>query len=131
MAYGYPSSRGDWSCRSQNIFGQRTLNERFRRSTFPAGQPADPDELQVEFERRVAWLLIASSANFIPISAAWFVCDWPLLPKLGRIVAVRHRINLPYEYPQRKQRQLAKRAKHRKGKAAARATTVHLVDRDL
>jgi hypothetical protein len=31
---------------------------------------------------------------------------------------------------QRKQRQLAKRAKHRKGKAAARAT-VHLVDRDL
>jgi hypothetical protein len=30
MAYGYPSSRGDWSCRSQNIFGQRTLNERFR-----------------------------------------------------------------------------------------------------
>jgi hypothetical protein len=31
---------------------------------------------------------------------------------------------------QRKQRQLAKRAKHRKGKAAARAA-VHLVDRDL
>jgi hypothetical protein len=29
-----------------------------RRSTFPAGQPADPDELQVEFERRVARLLI-------------------------------------------------------------------------
>jgi hypothetical protein len=31
---------------------------------------------------------------------------------------------------QRKQRQLAKRAKHRKGKATARAT-IHLVDRDL
>jgi len=31
---------------------------------------------------------------------------------------------------QRKQRQLAKRAKHRKGKATTRAT-IHLVDRDL
>jgi hypothetical protein len=109
-----------------------------RRSTFPAGQPADPDELQVEFERRVARLLIASSANFIPISAAWFVCDWSLFARAGsRIVAVRHRINTPMSTlyqkvreNQRKQRQLAKRAKHRKGKAAARAT-VHLVDRDL
>ena len=108
-----------------------------RRSTFPAGQPADPDELQVELDRRVAGLLIASSANFIPINAAWLVGDWSLFARAGsRIVAVRH-INHPYEHlyqkvreNQRKQRRLAKRVKHRKGKAAARAT-VHLVDRDL
>ena len=80
--------------------GRRTPIMTRRRSTFPAGQLADPDELQVEFERRVARLLIASSANFIPISAAWFVCDWSLFAKAGlRIVAVRHRINLPYEHP--------------------------------
>jgi hypothetical protein len=51
-----------------------------RRSTFPAGEPADPDELQVEFDRRLARLLIASSANLIPINAAWLVCDSFLLP---------------------------------------------------
>jgi len=49
----------------------------------------------------------------------------------SRIVAVRH-INHPMgtlyqkvRENQRKQRQLAKRAKHRKGKAAARATVHH------
>src|SRR6516164_750539 len=52
--------------------GRRTPIMIRYRSTFPAGQPADSDEPQVEFDRRVAWLLIASSANFIPISAAWF-----------------------------------------------------------
>jgi hypothetical protein len=82
------------------VSGRRTPIMTRRRSTFPAGQLADPDELQVEFERRVARLLIASSANFIPISAAWFVCDWSLFAKAGlRIVAVRHRINLHYEHP--------------------------------
>src|SRR5690348_285647 len=80
--------------------GRRTPVMTRRRSTFPAGQPADPDELQVEFERRVARLLIASSENFIPISAAWFVCDWSLFARAGsRIVAVRHGINHPYEHP--------------------------------
>jgi len=65
------------------------------RSIFPAGQPADPGELQVEFDRGVVRLLIASSANFIPISAAWLVCDWSLFARAGsRIVAVRH-INHP------------------------------------
>ena len=64
--------------------GRRTPIMTRHRSTFPAGQPADPDEPQVEFDRRVARLLIASSANFIPISAAWLVDDWSLLPELGR-----------------------------------------------
>src|SRR5215472_5900262 len=71
-----------------------------RSCSFPAGKPADSDELQVEFERRLARLLIASSANFIPISAAGFVCAWSLFARAGsRIVAVRHRINHPYEHP--------------------------------
>jgi len=114
--------------------GRRTPVMTRRPSTFPAGQPADPDELQVEFERRVAWLLIASSANFIPISAAWFVCDWSLFARAGsRIVAVRNRINHPYEHTlsesPRKPTQTAttrqaRQASQRQG-SAARAT-VHL-----
>ena len=82
------------------FLGRRSPIMTRRRSTFLAGQPADPDELQVEFDRRVARLLIASSANFIPISAAGFVCVWSLFARAGsRIVAVRHRINHPYEHP--------------------------------
>jgi len=37
-----------------------------RRSTFLAGQPADPDELQVEFERRVARLFDRFIGEFHP-----------------------------------------------------------------
>ena len=73
------------------FLGRRSPIMTRRRSTFLAGQPADPDELQVEFERRNAPLPDRLIGEFIPISAAGFVCVWSLFARAGsRIVAVRH-----------------------------------------
>jgi len=56
-----------------------------RRSTFLAGQPADPDELQVEFERRVARLFDSFIGEF-HADQRELVRNRPglFLPELGR-----------------------------------------------
>ena len=55
-----------------------------RRSTFPAGQPADPDELQVEFNRRVCVVLDRFIGEFHPDQRSLVGMRWSLLPELGR-----------------------------------------------
>ena len=104
------------------------------RSTFLAGQPADPDELQVEFERRNAPLpdrLIGEfhpdQRNRVRMRLVSFCQSWveDCRRQTQNKPTPMSTLYQKVRENQRKQRQLAKRAKHRKGKAAARAT-VHL-----